>query len=1140
MTFEETLAHVREILEQEGRVAYRMLKRRFALDDDDVEDLKADLVDAKHLAVDEDGKVLVWAGGKAKEALEDQGTGETEERAEGHPPHQALDSARGARDAERRQLTVLFCDLVGSTPLAEQLDPEDLREVVQAYQTTCTAVVHRFGGYTARYVGDALLAYFGYPQAHEDDPQRAVRAGLGIVDAVQTLSLPQVQLPQALQVRIGIHTGLVVVGELGGRDYREAMALGETPNVAARIQGQAGPDTVIISAATYHLVEGLFECEDRGRPELKGVSTPLTLYRVLKAGDAQSRFEVAVRTGLTPLVGREAELGVLRQRWEQAKAGGGQVVLLSGEPGIGKSRLVQELKEQLAHEGATRIEFRCSPYHRNSALYPVIDHWQRRLQFAREDAPAVKLEKLRHTLSPSRFPQADTVPLLAALLSLPHPAGYPPLTVSPQKQKEKTQAALVGWLVEEAEQNTLYTTWEDVHWADPSTLELLTLLLAQLPTTRLLAMLTYRPEFSPPWGSPSYVSQLTLSRLGQPDVAVMVEQVTGGKVLPTEIVRQIASKTDGVPLFVEELTKMVVESGGVRAVNSHYELTGPLAALTIPSTLQDSLMARLDRLGTAKEVAQHGATIGREFSYELLQAVSPLEAASLQQGLKQLVEAELVYQRGLFPQARYVFKHALIQDTAYQSLLKSTRQHYHHQIVQVLAERFPETAETQPELLAHHYTEAGLSAQAILYWQQAGQKASQRSANAEAMSHLTKGLELLKTLPDTLERTQQELDLQITLGPVLIVLKGNADPEVERVYTRARALCQRVGETPRLFTVLAGLNNFYRGRGKHQTARELGEQLLGLAQRVQDPALLLEAHLDLGGSLYLLGELIAARMHLQQSMALYDPRQHHSNAFVCGGMDPGVNGLCSEVVVLWSLGYPDQALKRSYDALTLAQELSHPASLAVALANAAALHQQRGEIQATQRQTEEMIALSREQGFLAMGPLGTVMQGWVLAEQGQVEEGIAKLHQGVAASRATGAEAGLPYWLSLLAGAYAKGGRVEEGLAVLTEALDMVHKNGQRMSEPGLYVLKGWLLLARSGDNQAEAKSCFRQAIDIARRQSAKSSELRAVVGLSFLLQSQGKKEEARQMLAEIYGWFTEGFDRGDLRAAKALLQELS
>jgi class 3 adenylate cyclase len=676
MTFDEILSQVQALLRREQRVSYRGLKRRFALDDEYLEDLKEELIGAKRLATDEDGRFLVWTGGTTVPS--DQvpvaslsPSTPSPQSLDARP--QTLDSRREA--GERRHLTVQFIDLAGSTALSTQLDPEELREVIRAYRETCASVISRFGGYLAKYIGDGLLVYFGYPLAHEDDAQRAVRTALGIVEAIQHLSFPTIQLPRPLQVRIGIHTGLVVAGEMGVGDQPEPLAIvGETPNVAARLQEKAAPNSVVLSPATYRLVTGLFDCEELGLRVLKGLSQPLALYQVVRESAVQSRFEAVVQKGLTPLMGRGEELALLQRRWDEAKTGAGQVVLLSGEPGIGKSRLVQEFKEQLAPVGVTRIEFRCSPYHQNSALYPIIEHLQRLLQLARDDSPAVKLEKLQHTLSRYRFPQADTAPLLAALLSLPHPEGSPPITTSPQK--EKTQAALVTWLVEEAEQQPVYTTWEDVHWADPSTLEILNLVVDQAPTARLYVLLTFRPEFTPPWGNRSHLSQLTLNRLGRPQVEAMVEQVAGGNALPPEVVEQIVAKTDGVPLFVEELTKTVMESiESVESLGSHDLRCLP--AIAIPATLHDSLMARLDRLGTVKEVAQLGATIGREFSYELLQAVSLLDEERLQQWLKQLVEAELLYQRGLGPQAQYRFKHALIQDTVYQSLLKSTRQQFH-------------------------------------------------------------------------------------------------------------------------------------------------------------------------------------------------------------------------------------------------------------------------------------------------------------------------------------------------------------------------------------------------------------------------------------------------------------------------------
>ncbi|HKA56953.1 MAG TPA: adenylate/guanylate cyclase domain-containing protein, partial [Candidatus Binatia bacterium] len=1122
MTFEEILAQVREQLRREGRVAYRILKRRFALSDDDLEDLKADLIDAKRLAVDDGGKVLVWVGEGTGKESENRGNGESEKNpapaSDARP--QTLD---GRRDAgERRQLTVMFCDLVGSTALSEQLDPEELREVVQHYQGACEGIIHQLDGYVARYVGDALLVYFGYPRAHEDDAQRAVRAGLGIIAALQqwvpsplagegqgegaavspvaTLP-PHPNLPPQggkekthplprLQVRIGIHSGLVVVGEMGGRDYREAMALGETPNIASRLQGLAEPDTVVISGATYRLVEGLFECQDLGPQTLKGISTPLPVYRVVREGVARSRFEAAVGRGLTPLVGREEELGLLRRCWAQAKEGAGQVVLLTGEAGIGKSRLVQELKEQAIAEGATRIEFRCSPYHRNSAFYPLIEHLQRLLQFAPHDTPQAKLSKLQQALATYSFPQADTFSLLASLLSLPHPEDIPPLTLSPQKQKRKTQEALVAWIVEEAERSTVFCAWEDLHWADPSTLEVLSLYLEQIPTTRIFTVLTFRPEFVPPWRPHSHLTQLTLSRLDRRQVEAMVEKVTGGKALPSEVLQQVVAKTDGVPLFVEELTKTVLEldlgvGARLRPGSSSGHVPLPLG---IPATLHDALMARLDRLGSTKEVAQVGAILGREFSYELLRAVSPLDEALLQQGLRQLVEAELIYQRGLPPQATYLFKHALIQDTAYQSLLKSRRQQLHQQIAEVLAEQFPETIKTQPELLAHHYTEASLVAQAIPYWQRAGERATQRSDNLEAITHLTKGLDLLKLLPDIPERVHQELTFQVTLGAALFAVKGYAAPEVEKTYAQARELCQRLGKTHQLVPVLGRLVPFYLVRGELQTARELSEQALGIAQSVQNPYLLSMAHSKLGFPLYLLGELPLAQTHVERAITLYDPKTHPRPTLTTP--DRMVDSLSLASWVLWQLGYPAQARKRSQEAMAWGRGLSHPFGLAVALPYAAMCHLHRREHQRARERAEEVITLATEQGFPSQLAFGTMVRGWALAKQGWVEEGIAQMRQ----------LSQYPFVPALLAEAYGKVGQVDKGLTVLAEALGLVDKIEMRVSEAELYRLKGELSLqksrvgiahhngtvaeaatvGRAHPTEEEAEACFLKAIDIA------------------------------------------------------------
>jgi class 3 adenylate cyclase/predicted ATPase len=1134
MTFEEVLDQAMAMLQRRGRLTYRTLQLHFQLDDAHLETLKDELIYGQRLAVDEDGRVLVWTG-----------DADVPQPAPAPPaataPLSATAPAPSPPEAERRQLTVLFCDLVDATRLSGHLDPEDYRQVVRAYQTTAAAVIQRFDGHIAQYLGDGLLVYFGYPQAHEDDAQRAVHTGLALVEAIEALH-PHLERHTGgrLAVRVGIHTGLVVVGEVGGGQRQEQLALGETPNLAARIQSLAAPNTVVISAATQQLVEGYFTCIDLGTHTLKGVTLPQQVCRVVQASGAQTRLEVAARRGLSPLVGRESEVALLQERWAQVKEGLGQVVLLHGEAGIGKSRLVQVLKEHVVGDAHTRIECRSSPYYQHTAWYPITDLCERAWQLARDDTPEVKLGKVEQALRPYRFTLAEAVPLFATLLALPLPADrYAPLTLSPQRQRQKTLETILAMVLEQAEHQPSLFILEDVHWLDPTTLELLGLLVEQVPTVRLLLLLTCQPTFQSSWEPRSYVTHTTVSRLTRSQVEQLAVQVAGGKPLPTGILQQLADKADGVPLFVEEMTKAVLESGLLKATNDHYELTGPIPALAIPATLHDSLMARLDRLGAAKGVAQLGATIGRQFAYEVLQAVSSLEAAALQRELGRLVEAELLYQRGVPPQAMYTFKHALIQEAAYQSLLRSTRQQYHQQIAQVIEARFPALVETQPELVAQHYTAAGCAEPAVHYWQRAGEQASDRSAHVEAISHLTTGIELLKTLPETSEHTQQALTLHIALGAVLLMTKGHAAPEVEHTYTQAYTLCQQVGESPQLVPVLFGLWRYYIAQPQFHMTREIGERLLRLAQRVDDPALSVIAHYALGGTWLWRGVLLAARPHLEEAITRYTPEQRRDLVFRTG-QDPGVVCRFYAAMTLWLLGYPAQALARLHDALALAHELSHPFSLAWVQSMACFVSQFRRDMPAVYEHAEATIALSTERGFSGWAAIGTFFRGWVLVMQDQSEEGMVQVHQGMAAWRATGAALGVPYFCTLLADVCAHLGHPEDGLQALTEAHALVEQHEERLWEAEIHRLRGVLLLRQPETPAAEAETWLQRALDVARFQEAKSLELRAAMSLSRLWQQQGKRAEAYALLAPVYGWFTEGFDTADLQEARTLLEHLS
>ena len=986
MDFYEVVGQVLALLQRQGRVSYRALKRQFHIDDAFIEDLKEELCFA-HPVVDEGGRGLVWTGSPegtlASSAPPDPSSQQSTTQEKPSPQVLPLPTAPPPPDAERRQLTVMFIDLVDSTKLSSQLDPEDYRDMVRAYQRVCSEVITRFDGHIAQLLGDGLLVYFGYPQAHEDDAQRAVRTGLGIIEAVGALNT---RLEQdkgiGLAIRLGIHTGLVVVGEMGSQGRQEPLALGQVPNVCSRIQGLAAPNTIAMSEATYRLVQGYFVCQDLGAQSLRGVTESMRVYQVLSESGATSRLEVAQPRGLTPLVGRESEVALLLERWEQAKSGQGQVVLLTGDAGIGKSRLVQMLKEHVANEPHVRWECRSSEHSQNTALFPLVELFQRLLRFQAEDTPDEKLAKLEQTLSQYRLPLEETVPWFAPFLALPLPEDrYASLALSPQRQRQKTLETIVAILLELAEHQPVLFILEDLHWTDPTTLEWLNLLIEQIPTTSILTVLTCRPYFQPTWHHRSYLTEITVHRLSHTQVEQIVAGITDGKTFPADVLQQIIAKTDGVPLFVEEMTKAILESGHLKAVDDHYELTGSFSPLVIPATLQDSLMARLDRLVTAKAVAQYAAVIGRQFAYDLLSTVSQLDAATLQRELGRLVEAEIVYQRGLPPQSTYMFKHALIQDAAYESLLKSTRQHYHQRIAQVLEARFPETTETQPELLAHHCTEAGLNEQAVSYWHKAGQRASERSAHVEAIAHLRQGLELLKMLPETAERTQREVDIHIALGASLIATQGPAAPEVEHTYLHAQHLCARLESPPQLFPILRGLWNYYLVRAEYQTAHALGEQLLALAQHARDPVMLVTARSALGSTLFYLGAVATAHTHFTQGIALYDSQQHRASAFL-STYDTGV--VCHSVTAwaLWYMGYPDQGLTQSQQAVTLAQQLTHPYSLGFALNWVAIIHQLRREARWTQERTEAVITLATEQGFSHWRAMGGALRGWALAHQG--------------------------------------------------------------------------------------------------------------------------------------------------------------
>lgn len=871
-----------------------------------------------------------------------------------------------------------------------------------------------------------------------------------------------------------------------------------------------------------------------------GVAAPMALYQVFHPSGAQGRLDIVTSRGLTPLVGRDREVNTLLHCWQHIRNGSGHVVILSGEAGIGKSRLLQSLTDHIAYEPHTVLECRCSPYHHQSPWHPISDLFRRVLNWQQHTTPEERVAALEHWLAQSQLNLTEAVPLFATLLALPLPADrYPLLALPPQEQRQKILEGLLAYVGALAAQKPLLVIVEDLHWCDPSTLEWLHYLIDHGPMVPFMLCLTCRPTFHPPWGWRAHMTPLIVDHLPADQTTNMVWHLTGGKALPPTVMQHIITTTNGVPLFIEEMAQMFLESELLDEVDSQYTLRVPLSTLSIPHTLQDLLMARLDQLGAAKRTVQLGAVIGRQFSYALLQAVSPLDPETLHRDLERAVKAELLYQRGLPPRATYLFKHALIQEAAYQSLLRRTRQQHHAQIAQKLATDFRDTVETQPQIVAHHYTEAGLGKEALPYWQQAGQLAIERSALSEVIGHLTMGLTVLKTLPDTLARAQQELRLLTTLGPTLIATKGHSALEVEQAYTRARTLCERVGENQQLFLVLNGLRRLYFMRGQIQQAQECGEQLLAVAQRQGQPAQLIEAHLALAQLLTARGEFIAAYTQHQQGFALYDPARHRATPTLYP-RDTAVTMHANHGQLLSALGYADQAQEWLSQALTLAQDLDHPFSQAVTLVYAAELHLGRGESLVAGEKATAALALCAEHGLTLFAARATLLRGIALTEQGQSTTGIQLISEGLGALRAQKAEVALLALLPFIAETYRKLGHSEEGYALVTEALTSVEHTGARRWEAELYRLQGEFLLARSSPHIQQAETCFQHALALARRQHAKRAELRAAMSLARLWQQQSRREEARRLLAEVYAWFAEGFDTADLQEARAVLADLA
>ncbi|MGY4625277.1 adenylate/guanylate cyclase domain-containing protein [Bradyrhizobium sp. USDA 4486] len=1036
---------------------------------------------------------------------------------EKHPPDKH-------REAEFRQITVMFCDLVGSTQLSEKLDPEDLQKLIDAYRVECSAAIARYGGEVARYFGDGVMAFFGWPYAHEDDAVRAVHASLEIVFGITKISGPV-----TLNCRVGVCSGPVIVGEIGDSGTWSMDAVGETPNIAARLQTLAAANTVLISESTRRLVWGAFDFQDVGLHELKGLSEPLHVYRVLSAKHSASRFEAAHTGSLTPLIGRSTELSLLLDRWRKVNEGEGQVILLSGIPGVGKSRLLHELISHVQHEPHVLLHHQSSPYHSQSAFYPVIGQIEQAAQLGARDAETDKLAKLTTYLPRSISNSKEAVLLVAKLLSIPLENNQELSGLTPQQIKNRTISTLVDMILAYSVQRPTLCIFEDAHWLDPSSLELVESIISGIDRARVLLIVSCRPEFRPTWMTRANATMHSLTRLSLTEVKAMIRDILKGRSMPEPVLDRIIEKADGVPLFVEELTSSMMSAPlQTRGI----ERAPQLASLRVPDTLSDALMERLDRVAPSRRLVQIAAVIGREFSYDLLSAASRMGDDDMLSALSLLEQADIIYRVGISPRLRFAFKHALLCDAIYDSLLRSKRQQIHADIAAVLQHGSSELAENQPQVLAYHYQEAGDHQSAIRCWFESGQRALAHSANVEAIASFRKALQLLDALPETPQRNKQEIDVQLALGIPLIAVQGYASAETREAFSRAHALCLQLGDIPEYFQALFGLWGHCWMGGKNDDALRLAGEFLSRSRALSQPVPLMVAHRVMGSTQLTMGDFRSSADHFMESIKLSvgKGKQPLSNLYM---VEPQAASLLLLSWDLWFLGYPDQSLSRVSEALALGQDLGHPYTVAFAHYMTSVVHLLRGEAGQAFESAGKSFQMSQEQRFSLYAILSRISRGRAAGELGRLGEAQEDMALGLGEARRNGVGFMLPMMLSWQADLHAKAGEIQSALSIVEGTLaDMSDLTG-RSWESELHRQNAQLLLVCEPSKTGEAELHLKKSIEVARGQSAKSLELRAVTSLAELWRTQGRAEEARALLEPILHWFEEGAETADLRRAR-------